>query len=533
MNILIIDDERTVLKTVYSQLQEMNLGTERIDMADSAADARELMCQFYYDIFLCDIVMPEEDGISFAKWLLEHYSDMKIIFLTAYADVNYMKEAISMHSFDYVLQPVRTEELKQVVERAIAQLKIERKNREMMNRGAFFKNHEDNILEMGALQHLDGKNKDNSYICRLISASSRNKEGESFYLPVLVQILKTEKQLEQIERPVLRLIYQNILEEVFREMQVFNIVLLEEDERDFVILFYWKKIFHYTKDSFYDCLEKFRTLSLRVLQTEIAIYCGEICEPVKLQNCMYPVRQARKDNVRCESRVIFVNNEDKMIGYQSFRLQLGTWQKLLEQEEFVSFKESILSYINRDNRGGMNASTMMKLHENITQMILLYLVNNHIASDVIFDRELPYLSYMGSWQNVEDFGKALTHIVNRLQELKGEKEAKDVIQESIGYIRKHLDTDISVSEIAEYVGMNPEYLTKLFKKSTGHTLKEYVINEKMESAKMLLATTTLPVTLISSHVGYGNYSNFTRSFKQLVGCTPMEYRRISSNQKMQ
>lgn len=73
----------------------------------------------------------------------------------------------------------------------------------------------------------------------------------------------------------------------------------------------------------------------------------------------------------------------------------------------------------------------------------------------------------------------------------------------------------------------------LFKKNTGYTLKEYIVSEKMESAKMLLSTTTLPVTLISSHVGYGNYSNFTRSFKQLVGCTPMEYRKSVSNQKMQ
>ena len=90
-----------------------------------------------------------------------------------------------------------------------------------------------------------------------------------------------------------------------------------------------------------------------------------------------------------------------------------------------------------------------------------------------------------------------------------------------------------MSEIAEYVGLNPEYLTKLFKKNTGSTLKEYIVNEKMESAKILLATTTLPVTLISSHVGYGNYSNFTRSFKHLAGCTPMEYRKMSQNQKMQ
>lgn len=108
-----------------------------------------------------------------------------------------------------------------------------------------------------------------------------------------------------------------------------------------------------------------------------------------------------------------------------------------------------------------------------------------------------------------------------------------MIQETVKYIRQHLDTDLAVTEIADYAGMNPEYLTKLFKKNTGFTLKEYIVNEKMESAKILLSTTTLPVTLISGHVGYGNYSNFTRSFKQLVGCTPMEYRKAAANQKMQ
>ena len=119
----------------------------------------------------------------------------------------------------------------------------------------------------------------------------------------------------------------------------------------------------------------------------------------------------------------------------------------------------------------------------------------------------------------------MSHIAGKLQELEGEDACRDVIQETINYIKQHLDADLPMSEIAEFVGMNPEYLTKLFKKNTGYTLKEYIVNEKMESAKMLLTTTSLPVTLISSHVGYGNYSNFTRSFKQLVGCTPMEYRK--------
>lgn len=522
MNVLIIDDERTILKTVYSQLMKMELGMERIDMADSAAQARECMKQHHYDIFLCDIVMPTEDGITFAKWVLEREPDIKIIFLTAYADVNYMKEAISMQSFDYVFQPVSMEELRSVVERAISQIKIERKNRELINRGAFFSTHEENILEVGAQQYLKGYNTDNSYLRRLISFRNIYQVGKAMYLPMLVQILKTQKKLEEIEKPILRSIYQNVLDEVFQAQQVFSIILLEENGADFTVLLYWKKELAYDRELIADRLEVFRILLSRILQTTAAIYCGEVCEPVELVSYVEPLLRVQKDNVRRESRVFLPEKDEKKGESYSYKLQLGVWKKLLDQQQFLPFKESILSYIEKRN---INAIDIMNLHQSITQLLLSYLVDRQIGSDLIFDDELPYLTYMNAWQSLDLFEQALTHIIGRLQELSGGGVSRDVIQETVKYIKQHLDMDLSVAEIAEYAGMNPEYLTRLFKKNTGYALKEYIINEKMESAKMLLRTTSLPVTLISSHVGYGNYSNFTRSFKQLVGCTPMEYRK--------
>lgn len=533
MNLLIIDDERTILKTVYSQLMKMGLGMERIDIANSAEEAREWMGKYCYDIFLCDIVMPGEDGLSFAKWVLERYPEAKIIFLTAYADVKYMKEAISMQSFEYVLQPASAQELKSVVERAISQIKIEKRNQEMMNRGAFFQTREEAILEVGTLQYLEGKNEDDSYIRRLLSSHSGDADGIIKYLPVYVQILKTEKQLDIIEKPILRVIYQNIVDEVFQALKVSGVILLEERGVNFTILFYWNRELSYDRELLSGKLETFRILAFRVLMTEIAIYCGEVCEWDGLFGCTQPLCQIRKDNVRQESRIFLFRKNEKDSDSQSYKLQLGTWKRLLDQNQFISFRDSILLYIRKDFRGHMNASDMINLHQSITQLILVYLVDHQIGSDRVFDENLSYLTYMNAWQDLGQFERALTHMVHKLQEFMGRKDSRNVVQEACKYIRQHLDCDLSVAEIAEYVGMNPEYLTKLFKKNTGYTLKEYIVNEKMESAKILLSTTNLPVTLISSHVGYGNYSNFTRSFKQLVGCTPMEYRKGALNQKMQ
>ena len=94
MNLLIVDDEPLVRRMVYEKVRAMNFPFQRIDRADSAAAARQMAEQTEYDIFLCDIVMPGEDGISFARWELGLHPECKFIFLTAHADYEYMKQAV-------------------------------------------------------------------------------------------------------------------------------------------------------------------------------------------------------------------------------------------------------------------------------------------------------------------------------------------------------------------------------------------------------------------------------------------------------
>ena len=104
------------------------------------------------------------------------------------------------------------------------------------------------------------------------------------------------------------------------------------------------------------------------------------------------------------------------------------------------------------------------------------------------------------------------------------REEQNPVERVVSYIRENIEKDISVGVLADLIGVTPEYLSRVFKKVKGVSLKKYIINEKIEAAKILLTTTTLPVTLISENVGYGNYSNFTYTSHQIVGCTPTEYR---------
>ena len=75
--------------------------------------------------------------------------------------------------------------------------------------------------------------------------------------------------------------------------------------------------------------------------------------------------------------------------------------------------------------------------------------------------------------------------------------------------------------------MNPDYLSRLFKNEKGISLKEYIIQQKMQSAQVLLRTTSLPVSIIASKLGYDNFSHFSQAYRKKMGISPTDERKQS------
>lgn len=109
-----------------------------------------------------------------------------------------------------------------------------------------------------------------------------------------------------------------------------------------------------------------------------------------------------------------------------------------------------------------------------------------------------------------------------------EKEQTSVIQTIYDYIDEHLQEEISREQIATFVHFNPAYLSRLFRKETGSSLTDCILNKRMVKAKSLLVTTLIKISDISYLVGYGNIPHFTKMFKRYVGITPQDYRKTHS-----
>ena len=98
----------------------------------------------------------------------------------------------------------------------------------------------------------------------------------------------------------------------------------------------------------------------------------------------------------------------------------------------------------------------------------------------------------------------------------------DRVRPVIEYIHRHLDEEIYVDDLAQQFFLSKHHLGYLFKKTTGFTINEYIINKKILMARELLKD-NISVSKVCDMVGFGNLSHFTRTFTKMVGLSPKQY----------
>jgi AraC family transcriptional regulator len=119
---------------------------------------------------------------------------------------------------------------------------------------------------------------------------------------------------------------------------------------------------------------------------------------------------------------------------------------------------------------------------------------------------------------LREYGATRPKLKRRYGGLPGEKLVR-----AVEYIQDQLDTDLTVSGIAQAVCMSPYHFMRLFKESTGQSPHQYVIQARVRKAKELLATGKLTISEAAYHVGFVDQSHLTRHFKSVFGMPPKTF----------
>lgn len=103
---------------------------------------------------------------------------------------------------------------------------------------------------------------------------------------------------------------------------------------------------------------------------------------------------------------------------------------------------------------------------------------------------------------------------------------ENTIERAKAYIQKHISEDLSVEKIAESCYLSRSHFAREFKRCTGDSVMDYVIQKRMELAVSLMKQGEKSQKKIASSVGYSDLKYFQRSFKKHTGCTVKEYQRL-------
>jgi AraC family transcriptional regulator len=98
------------------------------------------------------------------------------------------------------------------------------------------------------------------------------------------------------------------------------------------------------------------------------------------------------------------------------------------------------------------------------------------------------------------------------------------LHQAIEYVQSHLDANLSLTAIAHELDLSPYYFCRLFKQSMGISPHRYLIQQRIERAKQLLARSSLPVTQVALECGFANPSHLAKHFRKQTGLSPIEFR---------
>ncbi|WP_248926199.1 helix-turn-helix domain-containing protein [Paenibacillus hamazuiensis] len=131
---------------------------------------------------------------------------------------------------------------------------------------------------------------------------------------------------------------------------------------------------------------------------------------------------------------------------------------------------------------------------------------------------------LGEWY--DRLGMLFAALEPRIREVRTVKNQHAVMTQVKEYIETHYaDPELSLIRVSDRFGMNPRYLSKLFKEEFGEKFIDYMMRLRLEKARRLLLDTDLPVQSVAETVGYVHVISFHRAFKNMFGMPPGDYRK--------
>ncbi|MCR3761472.1 response regulator [Clostridium felsineum] len=504
INIFIADDDKIIRRGLKKIVEENMKGFKVVGEASNGLRALEKMKEIRPDILITDIKMPVMSGIELINNLNEFSLGIKPVVLSGFDDYIYVRESFKKGVVDYLLKPIDNNNLFMILGKIKDDIEEERleneKIKESFLRNIIKKNYIEGEDYKEAIRKLKINEIGDFY---LLAIKSDNKIKNFFlYLEEVKKkskrIIREEHGVESIicpiEEYVIILIYSSSKEVKLDKNKMLKIVNMLE-----LNMCFSKKTFSCGMYGYHNIRESHMAIKKAKIALNSSFYNG--LEAYYLY-----------DNVHK-----FNDISEKIVSL--FLQKVNNSLELCKEQETIKEVEGFFELVYNDK---VNPSKVREVLLN-----LVYKMKTSVKETNCMEKSLSELEYaiknIATYVELKEyFVVKICHIIKEILKIKIYKD-KRVIEKAKKYINENYMKEVTLKKVAEYVYLNPNYFSELFKNEVGKNFIDYVIETRIKASKQLLKETNLKVYEIAEIVGYNEAVSFTRAFKKVVGVSPKKY----------
>lgn len=528
MKLLIVDDQMSVVAGLKQGIDWNSMGFDQVDCAYNALDARVSLEKSEADVMLCDIEMPMQNGLELLTWMRSQNMKTRCIFLTSHAKFSYAQEAVKLGGFDYIIQPAPYSEIKLAVEKALSDVRAGQQHNKLQKMGTAFHQQKTFILSNAARHFLQGQNiqKDMQSLEKMGLMPDFNGEGHLLLLQPLRWL-----DGPPWESALMTSALDNIIREIFESYNEITVVSYFPTLDCFAVLLQNRDGEEITQECVMRQMLFLESVCRHYFSCTTACYLLGPIAVASMPEQWPKLLEARDENVALQPGVFKLREQPKVP--HIFRVpQIRSWHNLLLANCADAMEREGVSLLDElSEKGMLDSATLRFFYQDFLQMLYHTMSGKEEQLYAMFHEPESMDLYRNGMRSIDHMKALLHHVAIHYEGHPSENNQKLFVDKVCRYINEHLESELCRDDLAEYVHLNPDYLSRIFKKEMGCTLKEYVIRQRMEEAQHLLRMTSLPVNIIAAKVGYYNFSHFSSSYKRIIGITPQEERQSSPNNK--
>ncbi|MFP4979394.1 response regulator [Paenibacillus sp. CN-4] len=507
MKLLIVDDEKNIRYGLQTMIEREYPGVYSISTAGNGQEALEGFLEERADLIITDIRMPVMDGIQLIEQIAAHRNGgtgPEVIILSGYDDFEYAKSAIRYRVKDYLLKPIRRDELFGALE-SIAR---EREEREQNAR------RQELAAEGMQRELLAGR-------LRQLFAEAADPEGIPDFPGLRFPLTAGAVSFRQDDgTPVKPAELQSLTGHLGGPLEKRFEAAVTDLEGRLILL-------SRGRERFTELSRQAAAKGMTGFLIGIGRECGnagelrssyrEACRALQY-TFLYPQSGLMTYEDLGGQRLSFPPPDEEL---RKLLNMLGTGR---EKE----MKMLLAAIFHTDHLGEIDLSYLELAGRRMNERVLDEVFRTHGEASMEVLKLYRQVGNMYQFRSFHDYYRALEHLLSSVSEyiagLRSAHTGNSDIEAAIRYIEQHYHRPLNMATVSNHVSLNYSYFSEAFKAYTGESFVVYLKKVRIGHAKRLMAEGRRKLAEIGEAVGFENSKQFARVFKELEGISPGEYK---------